>query len=179
MTGRARQKKAPAKRLRPSQIAKSARANKHPLRGLALPSTAGGPYALTHTRGLTLPADVAEWMYASVRHSLGALYDASSMKWNETEKRDEISHPHQQHVVVEDKDGRVGFLSYRFDVEAGVAVMYVYEVFVEERARRRGLAVGVMRLAEAIAGGVGVRKIVLTTFVENGAAMRLYREKLG
>lgn len=169
------------KRLRPSQIVKAARAAKRPLlpHAGALAHVPGGPYSLTGARGLTLADGAADDMLARVWGELGGMYAASEMAWNTDEKRGEMTHPHQQHVIVGDAEGRVAFLSYRFDVEGGAAVMYVYEVFVERRARRRGLAVAVMRMAERLAEDRGVKKMMLTTFVANVPAMRLYREKLG
>ncbi len=101
------------------------------------------------------------------------------MQWNAAEKREELTHPDQQFVILSDQLGRLAFLSYRYDVEDGVPIMYVYEVYVESRARRKGLAVQLMTLAEQMATNAKMVKLVLTTFVANKPAMRLYREKLG
>lgn len=119
-------------------------------------------------------------MLAGMSDELHALYnEASDDGWDSHAKRVELTHEHQRVLVASDDDGRVAFLSFRFDIEFGSPVLYVYELFVERRARRRGLGVALMRAAEDIAAALNIPALMLTAFVANGAAMRLYREKLG
>lgn len=74
--------------------------------------------------------------------------------------------------------GRVAFLSFRWDVEEDVAIMYVYELFVEKCMRGRGIARALMLYAEDICDKVGVFRIMLTVFSGNEAAMKLYGQGL-
>jgi ribosomal protein S18 acetylase RimI-like enzyme len=57
--------------------------------------------------------------------------------------------------------------------------VYVYELFVSEHARGRGIGRALMRLLEEICMRAQIFRIVLTVFHENHAAIRLYKEHLG
>jgi ribosomal protein S18 acetylase RimI-like enzyme len=57
--------------------------------------------------------------------------------------------------------------------------VYVYELFIAETARGRGIGQALMRLLEEICRRARIFRIVLTVFHENHAAMRLYKQHLG
>eukprot|EP00727_Mastigamoeba_balamuthi_P000364 m51a1_g10324 hypothetical protein (905) ;mRNA; f:55053-60252 len=77
----------------------------------------------------------------------------------------------------------VGFAMFRFEVqevrpEDGWCV-YLYELQLEEGARRMGLGTRLMRLVELVALRARAAYVRLTVFLENEAALALYRDKLG
>eukprot|EP00171_Calliarthron_tuberculosum_P012471 IDg12471t1 len=131
-------------------------------------------------RGPALRAAEVDSMLISMCDELRDMYEAGTPAgWDEQEKREELTHMHQCVLLASDDDGRAAFLSFRFDIEEGGPVLYVYELFVESRSRRKGLAVALMRAVEDIAQALAIPALMLTTFVANTAAMRLYRDKLG
>lgn len=128
-------------------------------------------------------ADAADrrWMCGAVEGALRALYDASGLSWDGAAKRREMRSALQRFLIAEEEGaaGALAFLAYRFDLEDGEAVLYVYELFVEERMRGKGMAVALMRHAELICQEMGIQRIMLTVFKRNTAAMHLYSKKLG
>lgn len=68
----------------------------------------------------------------------------------------------------------VAYVSLRYEVEAGEAVLYVYEVQLEEAVQRKGLGRCLMQLCELIAHRLGMRCIRLTVMHGNEGARKLY-----
>lgn len=103
------------------------------------------------------------------------------MEWDEQEKKREIRHPHQRYLIAanERSGERLAYLSYRWDVEEGQPVMYVYELYVEHRVRGKRVAYALMKVAEELCRKLSVACIMLTVFCENQPAMALYQSRLG
>lgn len=74
------------------------------------------------------------------------------------------------------KGNRVGFLSFRWDVDENRPAMYVYELYVAPHARKHGVAAALMRLAEQICIAARIPLILLTVFDLNAAAHGLYQK---
>lgn len=70
----------------------------------------------------------------------------------------------------------VGFLSFRWVVDEKRPAMYVYELYVVPRARKRGLATALMRLGEQICAAARIPWVLLTVFDANVSALALYRK---
>lgn len=131
------------------------------------------------TGGTLSPTD-REWILESIKSSLKGMYETSTMKWDETEKQDEMVHADQRFLIawLGATGEKVGFLSYRWDVEEGRAVMYVYEVSVVEKFRGNGVGCALMLYAEELCRRQDVGSIMLTVFFCNRPAISLYRDKL-
>ena len=77
--------------------------------------------------------------------------------------------------VVEDGRGPVGRLWFAERRTGGETVAWVYDLFIHEQHRRRGLARETMGLLEDEARRRGLRKIALNVFGGNAPARALYR----
>lgn len=135
---------------------------------------------LRWSTGGQLESKDMEWMVNSVESNLKKMYEQSRMKWNRREKVNEMKHKDQRIIIAEDEgvQEQTAFLTFRWDLEEGRAVMYVYELFVNEKGRGKGIGQAMMRLAEMICRAHKVPEIMLTVFSYNSAAMKLYLEKL-
>lgn len=171
------------KKLTPSEVVSKAQAVTDPFAELNM--TMELPYSrLRHVRlrsctGSALSNADCEWMLKSVEE-LKSLYTNSGMGWDEVEKKNELRHPNQRYLIAshEELGERVAFLSYRWDVEEGQPIMYVYELGVADAARGNRIGCALMQYAEDLCRKLSVGSILLTVFVENRAAMSLYRERL-
>ncbi|KAI4528805.1 hypothetical protein K525DRAFT_256095 [Schizophyllum commune Loenen D] len=72
------------------------------------------------------------------------MYLASSWGWHPEDKLEELFHPDARFILVrrpldEGLGEVVAFLSFRFDMEEGKEVAYLYEVHVCSSCRRQGL----------------------------------------
>ncbi len=135
-------------------------------------------YSLQGMRSSEVPSELVDWMLSCVRDALQPMYTSSSMGWNEETKRNELTASAQQFIIAKINGANAGFVSYMYDLENREAVLYVYELYVAKTSRRSGLGVALMRTTEDVARAAGIPKIMLTTFVDNAPAMRLYRDKL-
>lgn len=171
------------KKLPPSEIVLRAQAVTDPVAELnmtlELPYTRLGNVRLRSCTGSALSNADCEWMLEIVKELKG-LYAKSGMGWDEVEKRNELRHPSQRFLIAshEELGERIAFLSYRWDVEEEQSVMYVYELGVADVARGNRIGYALMEYAEDLCRKLSVGCIMLTVFVQNRAAMSLYREKL-
>lgn len=85
---------------------------------------------------------------------------------------------HQHLFTIEAGGEAVGRLWLSTDPEAGRGVGFIYDVFVEERFRRRGVASEALRLLEDEARRFGLTRLALHVFAFNTAARALY-DRLG
>lgn len=72
-----------------------------------------------------------------------------------------------------------GFLHYRFLVEEGVPVLYVYELQLESHIQGKGVGNFLMQLVELIALKNKMAAVLLTVQKANVSAMKFYMDKLG
>lgn len=156
--------------------------------------------------GASLPHRNLVWALKSIESSLRIMYGKSKMPWDAAEKRREMRFSGQRYFLAysssensSSENPPVGFLSYRIDKderpppeESGQIVedktydlspreyaVYVYEVFIAENARGRGLAKGLMNIVEEVCRNAGISKIILTVFESNVPALQLYKKSLG
>lgn len=124
--------------------------------------------------------------------------------YREAEKRAEIFAPEARFLVAvapeeqpeqggegigkggQGNNGRpLGFVHLRYVLDeedeqpADAAVLYIYEIQLAPSLQRRGVGGRLMALSERLAVGLGLRKMKLTVFRTNKAALAFYREKLG
>lgn len=73
----------------------------------------------------------------------------------------------------------LGFVHYRFVVEEGVPVLYVYELQLRSAARGRGLGKFLMQLLMLVAREHEMKGVMLTVQRRNVKALHFYLSKLG
>jgi GNAT superfamily N-acetyltransferase len=149
---------------------------------------------LNLTTSSALPNELFDLCYDLIRSTSSAQYAASSLGWHPSRKRREmrlvdlryILLGESQHTTAEKRTESVapmtnsidGFLSFMFTYEDGIAVIYCYELHLQERYQGKGLGKCLMRLMEDIGREAGVEKAMLTVFRANEAARGFY-ETLG
>merc|ERR1711923_345255 len=80
------------------------------------------------------------------------LYEAApEWGWKDDEKNKEIESEHQHLISIKHEEKSVGFAAFRWLVEAGEPVLYLYEIQFVESACRLGLGTKVMKIVETIA----------------------------
>lgn len=146
---------------------------------MELPYSCLSEVRLRSKAGPQLSGTEFDWIFRSVSE-LKDHYQKSIMGWDEADKRKELQHPQQRFLIASHElfGEQIAFLSFRWDVEEGDPIMYVYELGVTKEARRNKLAWALMKYAEDLCKKVSVCRILLTVFIENQAAMTLYRDKL-
>jgi GNAT superfamily N-acetyltransferase len=85
--------------------------------------------------------------------------------------------PGHHFFVAEDTDSgkRIGHLWFAArELEHGPTVAWLYDIYVEEEDRGRGIGQAMLRLIESEARSVGLRRIELNVFGDNEPAKQLY-----
>lgn len=142
----------------------------------ALPTGAG----LRCVAGPALTPAESSWALRGLEAALRPSYGGTGLAWSTAEKRRELRAGAQRILLAADGDAApLAFVSFRVDqYEGGAdgeAAIYVYEVFVDERARRRGLARALMGVVLEVARAAAVGRIVLTVLDCNESAILLYK----
>ena len=104
------------------------------------------------------------------------------MGWNEKNMAEEMLDDPAWYLVAREADGSpVAFSHFRYEMEHEEEVLYVYEIQLEERARRKGLGRFMMMVLELLAHKADMRKIMLTCFkhnqVQNNQAFSLENDR--
>ena len=69
----------------------------------------------------------------------------------------------------------VAFAHFRYDMDYDDEVLYVYEIQLEECARRKGLGKFMMTVLELLSHKADMRKIMLTCFKHNPLAHKFFK----
>ncbi|KAF6023721.1 NAA40 [Bugula neritina] len=121
------------------------------------------------------PEDIQQWGFEITRRNMKDLY---GKEWKDKEKRAELLEDTAQYLVAKQEGEPVAFCHFRFDMDFDLAVLYCYEIQLEEKVQRKGLGRFLMQLMELMAFKTQMRKVVLTVFHDNKAAMSFYKSRL-
>ena len=91
-------------------------------------------------------ADVSEtektWLMDLMRTNMKASYEASSWGWKEANKKEEMFEDAAWYMIARDKDNNnepIAFAHFRYDMDYDDEVLYVYEIQIDDKVRRKGL----------------------------------------
>ena len=128
--------------------------------------------------------------FGLVRRTSSADYKASADGWHPVQKRKEMRLRDMRYILLgrsSSSSSRTeggmcvpveGFLSFMLTWEDGVEVVYCYEIHLSEHVRGRGVGKRLMGFLEEVGRKAEVKKVVLTVFKRNKAAVEFY-ERLG
>jgi len=133
------------------------------------------------------------WMIDLTEKNMSDLYNACEWGWNRSAKEKELNHktayillcrlasPNSENQSSSSMGAPAGFLHFRFEkgYTEKEAVVYCYELQIEEAYRRRGLGQHLMAVLEALAEKFKMNKVTLTCLKGNEAATTFYRDRCG
>lgn len=154
-------------------------------------STANRPLSIQYKLP-PLPPNLLQDAVTMFKENMGVLYQNSSWGLDLKDKRDELRHKNARFLFVhnnqaDDSDGKdsgemVGYCHFRFENddedEPTEAVVYVYELQVSSKYQHCGIGRRLMELIHEIAIRAALKKVMLTVFTANDAALSFYK-KLG
>mmetsp|Transcript_4153 Transcript_4153/g.11964 ORF Transcript_4153/g.11964 Transcript_4153/m.11964 type:complete len:210 (-) Transcript_4153:114-743(-) len=136
---------------------------------------------LRSARSSDLSTPKFEELFSLFEKNMGELYRESSWGLNKDEKAEELRHANARYLLVERSSDKklASFVHYRFDYDddenPSEAVVYVYEIQVDEEFQRRGLGKKLMHMIEEIASHAEIGKVMLTVFNANAGAVDFYK----
>ena len=135
---------------------------------------------LSAERVTALDNDTKDWVMQLFSKNMKALYERSDWGWNDANKRKELFDDRAWYLLARDADNGkpVAFSHFRFDMDYDDEVLYVYEIQLEERVKRKGLGTFMMQILDLLAVRADMRKIMVTVFKHNPAAQKFFKEKM-
>lgn len=123
-----------------------------------------------------LPRGVIQWILDLMKRNMETLYNDCDWGWDDEKKRNEMTEDAAWYLVAYDTDRKpVAFSHFRFDIDYGLEVLYVYELQLEPAVQRKGLGKFMAKVLELIAFKNKMRKVVLTVLKHNQAALDFYQ----
>ncbi|XP_066584971.1 N-alpha-acetyltransferase 40 [Prorops nasuta] len=120
-------------------------------------------------------AECLAWILDIMDRNMKKKYEQSKWGWNAEEKKEELTEEPAQYLLATCDGKYVGFSHFRFDLDAGVEVLYCYELQLEPEIRRKGLGRFMMYALESMAYHNKMKKVVLTVFMHNPNAVLFFR----
>jgi len=118
-----------------------------------------------------------------LRSNMEEMYKQAEWGWKEAEKSKEIYHAMARLILItaaDDVDDVKAFTIFRFewddDDEPEFPVIYCYELQVHASMRKRGAGLALVRAIQQLGSRLRMRKIMLTCFKFNTAALAFYRK---
>ena len=118
----------------------------------------------------TVQGEVTELLETNMAPHYGDDWDSQR-----AQKAAESRDPEARYIIVRSEGGELaGFVHYRFLVDDGVDVVYVYELQISVGAQRQGIGKLLLMCAELLARKAGLQGVLLTVHKKNAAAMGFY-----
>jgi GNAT superfamily N-acetyltransferase len=127
-----------------------------------------------------VPEEERKWAFELMKTCVKEYYVRGGWGWNDRDKWQELTDETSCFLLARDavSGSLVGFVSFRFDLDEGVEVLYCYEIHLCAEVRNKGLGKFLMQTLELIAHRTHMSKVMLTVFKENTLSSRFFREKM-
>nr|CAG4641399.1 EOG090X0MNC [Eulimnadia texana] len=131
---------------------------------------------ITCSRVTNLSKELIDWSFDLLKKNMQVLYEQSSWGWSDTKKKREMTEDSAWYLIATTPEGKpVAFSHFRFDMDFDDAVLYCYELHLEEECRRKGLGKFMLQILELMAFKAELRKVILTVFLHNKDALNFFR----
>jgi ribosomal protein S18 acetylase RimI-like enzyme len=122
-----------------------------------------------------------EKIFYITRENMQLYYDAcndETWKWNDLKKLNELQSIKNRFIIHTIEGQICGFLAFRFMVECGDPVAYIWEIQVESESAGKGIGSQMMsKLESFLREKTAIRKIVLTVLKNNERAIKFYQNR--
>lgn len=131
------------------------------------------PLELVHAAQLTdeQRTQIVELFESNMKH----LYEQSHGGYDPQDKRRELFDDQARYLLVHSSERLLAFAHFRFDMDYGSRVVYLYELQVDKQCQGQGLGQWMMEQLKCICRETQMAKIVLTVHKANGKAIDFYR----
>ena len=109
--------------------------------------------------------------------NMKSFYEQSNDGYNPDEKRTELFDSESRYLLLRSANDLLAFVHFRFDMDDGSRVLYLYELQVNAERQGQGLGQCTVEQLKILCAKTGMSKIVLTVFKVNAKAVDFYRRK--
>uniref|UniRef100_A0A7S1ETR9 N-alpha-acetyltransferase 40 n=1 Tax=Timspurckia oligopyrenoides TaxID=708627 RepID=A0A7S1ETR9_9RHOD len=129
-----------------------------------------------------IPKEIISWMVHLTERNVKHYYEQNTeLGWNSDTKLREFQSKLAMFLIVYSSinNNPLAFIHYRYLIENKNAVLYLYELQIEESMQNCGLGMKLMQIVVQIAKESAMKKVMLTVCNSNENAIYLYKVKLG
>ncbi|CAF0914335.1 unnamed protein product [Adineta steineri] len=105
------------------------------------------------------------------------LYEQSAFGYNYDEKRDELFSNQSRYLIISLANSVLGFAHFRFDMDFGKRVLYLYELQVNMKYQGQGFGQSMIEQLKILCQKTQMSKVVLTVHKVNTKAIDFYMKK--
>ncbi|CEF69026.1 N-alpha-acetyltransferase 40 [Strongyloides ratti] len=117
-----------------------------------------------------------EWVFDLFKRNMFGMYQMSIDGWNETQKRQELFATTSRYVIAKVEGKNCGYVHYRFDIDGGLPVLYLYEIQIETNMQNKGLGGLLLSMLEKTAKNLDMKKVVCTVFAFNSQSLAFFHK---
>ena len=141
------------------------------------PSPLPDHYRLEIHRGNELTRAHEEQIVHLFEMNMKSFYEQSSTGYHPEEKRQELFADASRHLLILSAGDLLAFVHFRFDLDYGSRVLYLYELQVDQQCQGQGLGQWCIEQLKVFCRATQMEKIVLTVHQTNQRAVDFYRKK--
>lgn len=171
-----------AKHSKSSLFLKLAQESQGPLSRLDQSSYHSKDVHVSCHRYLQLDVTLQQSIIELLEYNMKKYYEKSEWGWSASNKIKELSHKNSWILLANDVNTQqfCGFVNFRFDIgsDHSEAVVYCYELQIEESFQGKGIGKFMMKILEEIAVQFKMDKVMLTVFKQNSKACNFYMNSL-
>ena len=109
--------------------------------------------------------------------NMKTLYEQSKDGYNSDEKRNELFSNQSRYLLILSSNYILAFAHFRFEIDFGSRVLYLYELQVNMKQQGQGLGQWIVEQLKEICQKTQMSKIVLTVYKTNKKAIDFYIKK--
>ncbi|KAK7694848.1 hypothetical protein QCA50_002036 [Cerrena zonata] len=139
------------------------------------------PYSVRYAWSSELIKQEREIIFSITNDNMREMAESSSMRWDASEKQNELFHKHSRFIIVyrasgdtEGRDDIAGFVMFRFDEEYDENMIYCYELQLMKSSKRSGIGRFLIETLSRIGAKYSMHCIKLTALKVNTLAMGFY-----
>lgn len=134
-------------------------------------------YRLEIYRGKELTPSQENQIVHLFEANMKPFYEQSNTGYDPHEKREELFANASRYFLIRSSDELFAFVHFRFDLDFGSRVLYLYELQVNHQCQGQGLGQYCIEQLKQIGRATKMTKIVLTVHKANQRAVDFYRKK--
>uniref|UniRef100_A0A0N4Z8S2 N-alpha-acetyltransferase 40 n=1 Tax=Parastrongyloides trichosuri TaxID=131310 RepID=A0A0N4Z8S2_PARTI len=124
-----------------------------------------------------LSDEESKWVFDLFRRNMFNMYQMSLDGWDEGHKKQELFATTSRYIIIKNnKNKYMGYAHYRFDIDGGLPVLYLYELQVESFVQNKGIGSIIVEMIEKTAKYLEMKKVVCTVFAFNSQSLAFFHK---
>uniref|UniRef100_A0A2K6W8Y5 N-alpha-acetyltransferase 40 n=2 Tax=Onchocerca TaxID=6281 RepID=A0A2K6W8Y5_ONCVO len=127
--------------------------------------------------GTHLNDEEFEWVFQLFVANMRTMYQISQWGYDELSKRQELRATTSRYIIAKNTNNKpIAYLHYRFDIDFDSAVLYCYEIQVEDEYQLKGIGSALLAIAEYLGKKLSMDKLMATVFAFNGNSLAFFHK---